>query len=316
MVQSRNPSAISTIEDELADANRRGGGRGKLRDSLIGQSKLPKNHPVIFRVIPHREGVKIPWTKCMAHTIAVPESLQVEGKWKFLTVVCSGDNCPVCNDFIPGVEAAGRRAGTSARMKKVYEDWATSMKAKVKGYMLVVFQQFGREAVPTGVRIFEFGGGIWKGNARNEIGGLLKIAQEQPDFHSLTDGVAISILKTGEKLDTNYKVTLDTVQTAVPIAGSNRTVMTAVPNICPISEDLDALAEYTSYNELPDIELLTAVRPVADTVKILREVDVLDVLSGELSRATARAMSSSPAGGAKRNSSPSGEIGGDDDIPF
>lgn len=111
-------------------------------------------------------------------------------------------------------------------------------KAKTQIAMNVVFTSWAGGPVPeqfSGVRVFQVGGGIWKGTTKNQVGGLVEILRDNPNLTDPNEGPEICIVKSGVDLDTTYPVSVVNIKEKAMIGGKVREV--EVPNLIPIAND-------------------------------------------------------------------------------
>lgn len=200
----------------------------KLRDIIVRQSKLPQG-TVRMRVLPPTDDMRgLPWVRTEEHFLYDAASKAVAS---YLDMGYNDPGQKLAERMIAaGQERVGKqwRAKTTLRMNVVFTSWTD-----------------GESAVPVpedlqGVRILEFSRGVWRGTHKTEIGNFLKLMQDAQatgalPFFDADEGCEVSLTKTGEGLDTNYKVELASNLQLVEVGG--RKIQMAVPDVGPINTD-------------------------------------------------------------------------------
>jgi hypothetical protein len=216
----------AAIEEEMRRQQERSSGNKVNWDlDLVRQAKLPAGSsrspkPTRVRFLPPTDGMTVPWVSWSKHVIFSAEA----GKDVFFN--CIGRGCPGCAEadrLFRGRDKLTQEKGKQGRAKPVYA-------------ANVIFETWGGGPVPEdkqGVKMFEFGPGIYRGTGKNVIGGLLAILNEQLDFSHPTQGCAIEIEKNvdgpNKQMDTTYVVKL--VQAPQRVNG----VMVPVPAVRPLA---------------------------------------------------------------------------------
>lgn len=271
----------------------------KLKDIIVRQSKLPQG-TVRMRVLPPTEDMRgLPWVRTEEHFFYDKNTRAIA------SYLDTGRNDPG-QKLAERMIAAGRekdgqqwRAKTILRMNVVFTSWTD-----------------GESAVPVpeeyqGVRIFEFGRGVWRGTHKSETWGVLKLLQDaqasgQLPFFDADEGCEIEITKTGEGLSTNYKVELASNLQLVEVGG--RKMQMPIPDVGPIDADPAKQAELLAARHNLQVFLRTKTMD-----EILSALEPFERMV-EAAEATANApKSKKPAGRAK---SLQDELDGQDDLPY
>lgn len=199
----------------------------RLKDLIVRQSDLPQG-AVRMRVLPPTEDMRgLPWVRTEEHFF------YDKGSKYICSYICTGMGDPGCKLAQRMIQANRERDGKS---------W----QAKTKLRMNVIFTAWtdgdGLVEVPEeykGVRIFEFGRGVWRGTHKTETHGFLKLLQDaetsgESPFYDAENGCEVVLTKSGYELDTNYNVSLAQVDAEAVVGG--RKVKTTVPDISPLAE--------------------------------------------------------------------------------
>ena len=265
----------SALEKELAAAKGKSRNSGpKLREVLVEQRHLPPGE-TRFRVLPPTEGLVLPWVRFEEHQIFNDTAIETE--WKYVSFNCpnrmSGNSCYTCDAFLPRLESSpipgAKKMGEKGFPK-------TQVVANVE------FTMWGGGPVPEdkkGIRPFKFGRGIWRGGDKNQVGGMMGLLQENPNLASIEEGVEISLIKEGAKLDTTYKVTVVKTRTKVDIGGG-RFVETDIPafsELAPTEAEtqrkLDARVDLKIFLRMKTqddmMDLIAKVNPLPESASVI-----------------------------------------------
>lgn len=205
----------------------------RLKDLIVRQSNLPQGS-IRMRVLPPTDDMRgLPWVRTEEHFF------YDKGSKAICSYICPGMGDPGCKLSNRMIDAGRERDGKSWR-------------AKTQLRMNVIFTAWtdgeGLVEVPDeykGVRIFEFGRGVWRGTHKTETHGFLKLLQEaetngEAPFYDTENGCEIVLTKSGYELDTNYNVSLAQVDAEAVVGG--RKVKTTVPDISPLAETPEEIA--------------------------------------------------------------------------
>lgn len=291
----------SALDAEIAAASGRKSFKDgqKLKDIIVRQSKLPHG-TIRFRALPPLDDMRgLPWVRTEEHFFYDKNTRAIAS---YLDTGRSDPGQRLADRMIAaGREKEGQqwKAKTTLRMNVIFTSWAD-----------------GESAVPVpeecqGVRIFEFGRGVWRGTHKSETWGILKLLQDaqtsgQTPFFDADDGCEIEITKTGEGLGTNYKVELATNLTLVDVGG--RKIQMPIPDVGPISPDPAKQAELLAARHNLQIFLRTKTMD-----EILSSLEPFERMV-EAAEASANASKGKkPVGRAK---SLQDELDNQDDLPF
>ncbi len=270
----------------------------KLRDIIVRQSKLPQG-TVRMRVLPPTEDMRgLPWVRTEEHFLYDAATKSIAS---YLDMGYSDPGQKLAERMIAaGQERVGKqwRAKTTLRMNVVFTSWTD-----------------GDSAVPVpedlqGVRILEFSRGVWRGTHKTEIGNFLKLMQDAQTtgatpFFDADDGCEISLTKTGEGLDTNYKVELASNLQLVDVGG--RKMQMAVPDVGPINADPAEQAKILEARHNLQIFLRTKTRD-----EVLASLEPFERIVQAAEAAANAPKTKKPAGRAKSLQ----EELDSDDVPF
>lgn len=270
----------------------------KLRDIIVRQSKLPQG-TVRMRVLPPTDDMRgLPWVRTEEHFFYDAATKAVAS---YLDMGYNDPGTKLAERMIAaGREREGKqwRAKTILRMNVIFTSWTD-----------------GESAVPVpddlqGVRIFEFSRGVWRGTHKTEIGNFLKLMQDAQatgaaPFFDPNDGCEIELTKTGEGLDTNYKVELASNLQLVDVGG--RKMQMAVPDVGPINADPAEQAKLLEARHNLQIFLRTKTRD-----EVLASLEPFERIVQAAEAAANAPKTKKPAGRAK---SLQEELDGDD-VPF
>ena len=266
-----SPIDASALEAEMAAAKggpKRGGGSGFVGKSTKGMivkaSDLPRAKEgkpgsgiVTFRILPPMTDMAMPWVRFDNHFF-FHEGTREWASFNCLWRMSNGAmQCPGC-DFIQRLnkQIIWPLDKLSADDQKKYMAQnpqhrgvrkMAGSKAKTTLAMNVVFTSWEGGPVPEvyqGVRVLQVGGGVWKGTDRGQIGGLVKILQDNPNLCDAQSGPVIQLVKSGEDLETTYVVSVLTQPKTAVIDGEELTVQRPVSApIAPTEAEIKALLE-------------------------------------------------------------------------
>lgn len=202
-LETESPELVAAIQK----AQERGGGnRVDWKLDIVRQADLPagstKNpKPTRMRILPPAEGMLYPWVSWRQHFLFVKAAGK---KLPFNCLRLSNGTCPACmaaEDMARSNDPEEKKYGEEGRAK---ENFAVN----------AIFLSWGGEAVPethAGVKIFQFSSGIYKGTAKAELGGLLRLSREFDFTHPVT-GCPVEVCKNvdgqNKQTDTSYVVAL------------------------------------------------------------------------------------------------------------
>lgn len=192
--------------EEIKKAQERGGNRVDWKLDIIRQGDLPAGStkspkPTRMRILPPHGDMRTPWVAFKQHFIFV-KSLGKKIPMNCLKMV--SNYCPIC------ALADEMRNDPDPDMQKMGDEG----KAKDQYAVNAIFLTWGGEAVPEthqGVKVFNFSAGIYKGTAKSELGGLLRLSREYDFTHPVT-GCPVEVCKNvdgaNKQTDTSYTVAL------------------------------------------------------------------------------------------------------------
>ncbi len=280
----------------------------RLKDLIVRQSDLPQG-AIRMRVLPPTDDMRgLPWVRTEEHFF------YDKGSKSICSYICTGMGDPGCKLAQRMVQAGRERDGKS---------W----QAKTKLRMNVMFTAWtdgdGLVEVPEeyrGVRIFEFGRGVWRGTHKTETHGFLKLLQDaetagESPFYDAENGCEIVLTKSGYELDTNYNVSLAQVDAEAVVGG--RKVKTTVPDISPLARTPAEIADLL--NQRHDLKIFLRQKTL-DEIKTGLEPFERIVLEAERqsngrSAAPTKGGKGKPAGKTRTLQEELDAGQGDDDLP-
>jgi hypothetical protein len=235
----------SALDAEMLAAKRKKSGGGadwkKMRDAVVYQKDIPRGI-TRFRLLPPTDGVGMPWVRREEHEVWNSKETGIKTEWSVVRFNCLHDMAG--GALCPGETYLGRleRSGLPGIARTVKDG-----KSKTHFSANVIFTQWAGGAVPEerrGVRVFDFGRGIWKGTDMNVTGGLLALLNEQKNaLFDTEDGCEIQIEKSGQELETAYVITLIESLQEIEVAGKKKMVLLPVTGPLGTPDQIGKLLE-------------------------------------------------------------------------
>jgi hypothetical protein len=337
-----NPIDTTAIEAEMNAAKgggpRRGGATsyvGKSTKGIVIEAKdLPRAVPgkpdsgkVTFRILPPLADMTMPWVRYDGHFFFHEGTRQWAGFNCLWRMTNGAQQCPGC-DFIQRLNRqilwpleklseADQKAYMASHPEHRGAKKMAGSKAKTTLAMNVVFTSWEGGPVPKeyqGVRVLKVGGGIWKGTERGQVGGLVKILQDNPNLCDEANGPMLQILKSGEDLETTYVISVLTAPKTAVIDGESVTIQRPVlAPLAPTEAEIKALLEARA-----GLSIFLRMKTTEEAEADIQKVDTFT--TREAPKAPAPVSRPAPAPQRTAQEDLDTEFGktpaGDDDIPW